>query len=47
MYRTRPGVSLGVESYRTVDEKLRLPGGRLCSLSDHMWTEAQLDIVKH
>ena len=47
MYRARPGVRLRVESYRTVDEKLRLPGGRLCSLSDHMWTEAQLNIVKH
>ena len=47
MYRARAGVRLGVETYRTVDEKLRLPGGRLCSLSDHMWTEAELRIVKH
>lgn len=46
LYRAKPGVRVRVDTYRTLDNKIRLPGGGVCSLSDHMWNEASLNIAK-
>ena len=47
LFRARQGVQVKVGTYRTVDNKITLPGGGICSLSDHMWNEASLDITKY